>query len=120
MILCSNPKAQYLARKEEINEAIASVLEHGRYILGDQVQQFEKEFAEFVGVDFGIGVGSGTEALHLALRGCGIGVGDEIITVSHTAVATVAAIELAGARPVFVDIDPRYYTLAPEHLASAL
>ncbi|MGB3905135.1 MAG: DegT/DnrJ/EryC1/StrS family aminotransferase, partial [Anaerolineae bacterium] len=72
--------------------------------------------AAYVGAAYGIGVGSGTEALHLALLACGVGPGDEVITVSHTAVATVAAIELAGARPVFVDIDPLTYTMDPAQL----
>src|SRR5439155_13372237 len=73
-----------------------------------------------MGVTHAVGVGSGTEALHLALRACGIGAGDAVLTVSHTAVATVAAIELAGATPVLVDIDPRTFTLDPNHLEDAL
>lgn len=113
MILCSNPKAQYLSYKKEIDEAISRVLKSGFYILGDEVVKLEKEFADFIGVSFGIGTGSGTEALHLALSACGIGPGDEVITVSHTAVATVAAIELTGATSHFVDIEPQFYTIAP-------
>ena len=120
MILCSNPKAQYQAHKEEIDSAIQRVLDKGWYILGDETKAFESEFAAYIGVDHGIGVGSGTEALHIALAACGIGLGDEVITVSHTAVATVAAIELAGATPVLVDIDPDYYTLNPDKLESAI
>jgi dTDP-4-amino-4,6-dideoxygalactose transaminase len=92
----------------------------GWYILGDEVAAFEREFASYIGVTDGIGVGSGTEAIHLALKACGIGPGDEIITVSHTALATVAAIELSGATPVFVDIEPKYYTMNPEHLEAAI
>jgi len=107
MILCSNPSAQYLTQKAEIDEAIARVLASGRYVLGPEVQAFEEEFAAYVGVSYGIGVGSGTEAIHLALAACDLQKGDEVITVSHTAVATVAAIELAGGKPVFVDIDRR-------------
>ena len=76
----------------------------------------EYEFATYIGLPHGIGVGSGTEAIHLALAACDIGHGDEVITVSHTAVATVAAIELTGAIPVFVDIEPQYYTLDPAKL----
>ncbi|MGV8081445.1 MAG: DegT/DnrJ/EryC1/StrS family aminotransferase [Syntrophales bacterium] len=120
MILCSNPLAQYHAFKEGIDEAIARVLNGGRYILGEEVRAFEKEFAQYIGVSHGVGVGSGTEALHLALVACGIGDGDEVITVSHTAVATVAAIELTGARPVLVDIDPERFTLDPTRLLKAL
>ena len=120
MILCSNPKAQYLSYKSEIDAAISMVLDSGWYILGNEVQLFEEEFASYIGVAHGIGVGSGTEALHLALSACGIGRGDEVITVSHTAVATVAAIELAGATPVLVDIDPDFYTIDPEKIKSAI
>ncbi len=120
MILCSNPQAQYLAHKTEIDTAMRHVLDSGRYILGEEVKAFETEFAAYLGVAHAIGVGSGTEALHVALAACGIGTGDEVITVSHTAVATVAAIELAGAQPVFVDIEPDFYTLDPYHLEQAI
>ena len=120
MILCANPKAQYLAHRVEIDEAIRRVLERGRYILGEEVNQFEAEFAAFVGVQHGIGVGSGTEALHVALAACELGPGDEVITVSHTAVATAAAIELTGATPVFVDIESDFYTLDPARLKAVI
>jgi dTDP-4-amino-4,6-dideoxygalactose transaminase len=113
MIPCSNPFAQYLAHKNEIDNAIHRVLNSGWYILGEEVKVLEQEFADYIGVAYGIGTGSGTEAIHLALLACGIGSGDEVITVSHTAVATIAAIELAGAVPVFVDIEPDYYTMDP-------
>jgi dTDP-4-amino-4,6-dideoxygalactose transaminase len=111
MIQCSNPLAQYLAQKDQIDAAIARVLAKGLYILGDEVRGLEEEFAAFNGVHHGVGVGSGTEALHLALRTCGIAPGSEVITVSHTAVATVAAIELAGAAAVLVDVEPGYGTI---------
>ncbi|RME35204.1 MAG: DegT/DnrJ/EryC1/StrS family aminotransferase, partial [Thermoflexia bacterium] len=104
---------QYAGLKEEIDAAIGRVLARGRFILGEEVATFEEEFAAACGVACAVGVASGTDALHLALRACGIGPGDEVITVSHTAVATVAAIELAGARPVLVDVDPRRYTMDP-------
>ncbi len=120
MILCSNPLAQYLSRKKEIDLAINRVLRKGRYILGEEVKTFEKEFAGYIGVAYGTGVGSGTEALHIALLACGIGQGDEVITVSHTAVATVSAIESTGARPVFVDIDPVSYTIDVEKIKKAI
>jgi dTDP-4-amino-4,6-dideoxygalactose transaminase len=120
MILCSNPKAQYLSYKSEIDTAISRVLDSGRYILGNEVRSFEEEFARFIDVAHGIGVGSGTEAIHLALSACGIGRGDEVITVSHTAVATVAAIELAGATPVLVDINPDFYTIDTEKIESVI
>ncbi|MFH1798615.1 MAG: DegT/DnrJ/EryC1/StrS family aminotransferase [Candidatus Omnitrophota bacterium] len=120
MIHVANPKAQYLSRKREIDEAIARVLKSGRYILGEEVARFECEFSEFIGVEYGIGVGSGTEALHLALAVCGIGPGDEVITAAHTAVATVAAISLTGATPVFVDIEPECYTIDPQRVEEAI
>lgn len=120
MILCANPREQYLAHQSEIDAAIAHVLEKGWYILGEEVRAFESEFAAYVGVQHGIGVGSGTDALHIALAACGIGPGDEVITVSHTAVATVAAIEMAGATPVLVDIEPDFFTLDPDRLEEAI
>jgi dTDP-4-amino-4,6-dideoxygalactose transaminase len=106
-------RRQYEYIKDEIDQTIARVLRRGRFILGEEVAAFEQEFAAFCGTAYAVGVGSGTDALHLALRACGIGPGDEVITVSYTAVATVRAIELAGARPVFVDVDPRRYTIDP-------
>ncbi len=116
MILCSNPKAQYHAHKEAIDAAVRRVFESGFYILGQEVAAFENEYAAYQGVGHCVAVGSGTEALHVALRALGIGHGDEVITVAHTAVATVSAIELAGATPVFADIDPAHYTLDPSKL----
>lgn len=120
MISTANPKAQYLSYKDDINTAIQNVLNSGWYVLGKEVDLFEKEFAEFNGVKYAIGVGSGTEALHIALRALDIGPGDEVITASHTAVATASAIELAGAKPVFIDIDPEYFTLDPNLIESAI
>lgn len=111
MIQVSNPYSDYIRHKSEILEAINRVLENGRYILGDEVKFFENEFAAYVGTKYAVGVGSGTEALHLALKAIGIKRGDEVITVSHTAVATVSAIVMSGARPVFVDIDPLTYLI---------
>ncbi len=104
-------RRQYLSIKEEIDEAVARVLSRGWFILGEEVKSFEEEFAAYCGAAYGVGVGSGTEALHLALLACGVESGDEVITVPNTAVATVAAIELAGATPVFVDIDPVTYNI---------
>src|SRR5690242_337779 len=101
-----DPRANYLARKEEIDQAIDQVLNSGRYIMGGELSAFENEFANYIGVAHAIGVGSGTDALHLSLRASGIVAGDLVITVSNTAVATVAAIELAGATPVLIDVDP--------------
>jgi dTDP-4-amino-4,6-dideoxygalactose transaminase len=116
----SDPKAGYLAHRSEIDAAIKRVLESGWYILGREVAAFEQAFAAYVGVSHAIGVGSGTDALELSLRACGVGPGDIVFTVSHTAVATVAAIELVGATPVFVDIDPATYTMDPNSLEIAM
>ncbi|MDA8239839.1 MAG: DegT/DnrJ/EryC1/StrS family aminotransferase [Nitrospiraceae bacterium] len=116
----TDPSANYRAHAEEISAAISSVLEKGRYILGEEVAAFEREFAGFIGVGFGIGTGNGTDALHLALRACGVLPGDEVITVSHTAVATVAAIELCGAIPVFVDIERNTFTIDISQIEGAV
>ena len=120
MILCSNPLQQYFSYKEDIDAAIARVLNGGWYILGEETKAFEREFSNYIGVAHGIGVGSGTEALHIALAACGVARGDEVITVSHTAVATVAAIELTGAIPVFVDIELDYYTMNADAIEVAI
>ncbi|MGB9299106.1 MAG: DegT/DnrJ/EryC1/StrS family aminotransferase [Anaerolineae bacterium] len=120
MIPFSDLRLQYLSIKDEIDASIQRVLTSGWFILGSEVQAFEEEFAAYLGAGNAAGVGSGTEALHLALLACGVGPGDEVITVSHTAVATVAAIELTGARPVFVDIDPRSYTMDPTQLGGKI
>jgi len=120
MIPQTDPRANYLAHQAEIDAAIAQVLMAGRYILGEPVAAFEREFAAYLGVGHAIGVASGTDALHLALRACGVGPGSHVFTVSHTAVATVAAIELAGATPVLVDIEPATFTMDPQRLEDAL
>ena len=120
MILCSSPLPQYLSYKAEIDAAISRVLNGGWYILGEETNVFEGEFANYIGVSHGIGVGSGTEALHIALVACGVKQGDEVITVSHTAVATVSAIELTGATPAFVDIEPAFYAMNPTAIEGAI
>lgn len=104
-------KAQYDPIKEEVRQSIAHTLEGMNLFLGESVQGFEQEFAKFCGAKFGVGVGSGTEALHLALIALEIGAGAEVITVSHTFIATSEAISHVGAKPVFVDIDPKTYTM---------
>ncbi|HYA42169.1 MAG TPA: DegT/DnrJ/EryC1/StrS family aminotransferase, partial [Syntrophobacteraceae bacterium] len=115
----SSPLASYLSRKQEIEAAIDKVLRSGRYILGEEVAAFEHELARYLEVKHAIGVGSGTDALYLALRACGVGDGDLVVTVSHTAVATVAAIEMCGAHPVFVDIRGDDFTMDPAMAATA-
>lgn len=111
MISCAFPLAQYQPLESEIQTAIRAVLESGHYILGPQVEGFEKEFARYLDIPHAIGCGSGTDALVLALRAHDIGAGDEVIVPSHTATATVAAVAMSGAMPVFADIDPAFYTL---------
>jgi dTDP-4-amino-4,6-dideoxygalactose transaminase len=116
----ANPHASYIAHQEEIDAAIHRVLASGWYVLGQEISAFEEEFAGYIGSREAVGVGSGTDALVLALRACGVGPGDAVLTVSHTAVATVAAIELAGARPVLAEVEPETFTLDPAGLEAAL
>jgi dTDP-4-amino-4,6-dideoxygalactose transaminase len=104
-------KAQHRTIQKEIREAINRVLETSEFALGSEVAAFETEFANYCGARHGIAVNSGTSALHLALLAAGIGAGDEVITVPFTFIATVAAVIYTGARPIFVDIDPRSYTM---------
>ena len=120
MIFFSNPQAQYNTYKKEIDAAIQKVLSGNQFILGENVSAFEEEFAKYIGVDHVIGVANGTDAICLALRALNIGPGKEVIAPSHTAVATVAAIEMAGATPILVDIDPVYYTISPEAIEQAI
>jgi len=104
-------QAQFRIIRPEIMGAIEGVLESMQLFLGPQSQEFEREFSQFCGCSHGVGLSTGTDALALALRACDIGPGDEIITVANTFIATVEAIALVGARPVFVDIDPETYTM---------
>ena len=116
----TDPRAGYLAQQPAIDRAISRVLDGGSYILGKEVESFEAAFADFVGVAHAVGCASGTDAIELALRACNIGAGDLVFTVSHTAVATVAAIERVGARAVLIDVEPGTYTMAPRELSRAL
>jgi dTDP-4-amino-4,6-dideoxygalactose transaminase len=104
----------------ELQAATERVLQGGWYILGPEVEAFEAEFASYHGVAHAVGVATGTDAIELALRAAGIGPGDEVITVAHTAVATVCAVERAGATPVLVDIDRDSYTMDPSAAAAAI
>lgn len=113
MIPFSEVKTQYESIKDEIREAFDQVFESSWFILGKNVEAFENEFASYCRAKFGVGVGSGTEALHLALLACEVQPGDEVITVANTAVPTISAISFARAKPVFVDIDPDTYTISP-------
>jgi dTDP-4-amino-4,6-dideoxygalactose transaminase len=113
-------RAQLAAIKPEIQAAIAGVLESGQFVLGEEVAKLEQELAAYAGAAHGVAVNSGTSALHLALLALKVGPGDEVITVPHTFVATVAAILYTGARAVLVDIDPRTFNMDPERLESAI
>jgi dTDP-4-amino-4,6-dideoxygalactose transaminase len=115
----ASPLAQYRAHQAPIQSAIDRVLNSGTYILGAEVEDFESAFGEYCGAGHAVGVASGTDALILGLKALGIGPGDEVITVSHTAVATVAAILAVGAEPVLVDVDEVYLTLDPATLDRA-
>jgi dTDP-4-amino-4,6-dideoxygalactose transaminase len=113
-------KAQYANIKDDIRTAVDAVLASTQYTLGREVAAFEEEFAAYVGGRFGVAVNSGTSALHLALLAAGVGPGDEVITVACTFVATVAAIDYTGARPVFVDVDPETLTMDPGQVEAAV
>lgn len=113
-------KAQYGAIKDEVNPAIQEVLDSCEFTLGSKVAAFEERFATYCGVNHAIAVNSGTSALHLALLAAGVGPGDEVITVPFTFVATIAAIDYTGARTVFVDIDPRSFTMDVTAIESAI
>jgi len=113
-------KAQYLSIKTEIDAAILGVLDSCQFTLGPEVAAFEREFAAYCQAPHGIGVNTGTSALHLALLAAGVGPGDEVITVPFTFVATVSAIDYTGATPVFIDIDPRRFTMDPQAIEAAI
>ena len=112
--------AQYQTIKSEIDDAIQRVLDSGWFILGEEVASFEKEMAEYLGVNHAVGVASGTDALILALRALEIGEGDEVILPAYTFFATAGAVLHVGARPVLVDIDPRTYCLDPNQMKAAV
>jgi dTDP-4-amino-4,6-dideoxygalactose transaminase len=113
-------KAQYASIKGEVNAAIQGILDSCQFTLGSEVAAFEQEFAAYSQAAHGIGVNTGTSALHLALLAADVGAGDEVITVPFTFVATVSAIHYTGARPVFVDIDPATFTMDPAQLEAAI
>jgi len=113
-------KAQYKLIKKEIDSAIKRVLESGRFIGGEEVEKFEKEVVKFCGTKYAIGVNSGTDALFLSLKALGVGKGDEVITTPFTFIATAEVIANLGAKPVFVDIDPKTFNINPEKLLKKL
>jgi dTDP-4-amino-4,6-dideoxygalactose transaminase len=111
---------QHARLRAELDGAIREVVEGCSFILGPQVERFERAFADYCQVKHCVGVSSGTDALRLALQGCGVGEGDEVITTPLTFGATVEAIFQVGARPVFVDVDPDFFTLDPQRIDDAL
>src|SRR5688500_17644426 len=113
-------RAQYRQLKPEIEAAIGRVLENAQFVLGPAVDGFEREFSAYCDVHHTVALNTGTSALHVALLAAGVRPGDEVITVPFTFVATVAAIEYAGAKPVFVDIDASYYTMDPSAVERAV
>ena len=120
MIACINPKENYLSHKREIEQAISNVCESGQYILGEEVKNFEREFCDFVGSKYALGVASGTDAIFLSLKSLNIGASDEVITTSHTATATISAIEATGAKAIFVDIEEDYFSINASMIASMI
>lgn len=113
-------KAQYLSIKEEIDAAIASVIADAAFIKGKYVESFERHFADYLGVKHCIGVGNGTDALFISLKCLGIGAGDEVIVPANSFIATSEAVTLAGAKPVFADCDPNFYTISPQKIEEAI
>lgn len=120
LLLTADPKANFLAHADEIRAAIERTLHSGHYILGPEVAAFEREWAEYHGGGYAIGVANGTEAIELALRAAGVGAGEAVATVANTVSATVTAIEQIGARPVFVEIDEGTMLMAPRALEETL
>ena len=104
-------KAQYATIKNEVEVAIKNVVENQDFILGEEVKNLEREVAVYCGTKYGVGVASGTDALILALRALDVGPGDEVVTTPFTFFATAESISIVGAKPVFVDIDPKTYNI---------
>lgn len=120
MIPMVDLKTQYARLKPEMDAAVQEVLESCAFVLGPNVKAFEDEAAAYLGVKHAIGCASGTDALHLALRALGVGEGDEVVTSAFTFIATAEAIRYVGAKPVFVDIDPRTFNITPAAVAAAI
>jgi len=113
-------RAAYLELKEELDAACRRVMDSGWYILGEEVEQFEQEFAAYCGTQHCVGVGSGLDALHLSLRAMGVGPGDEVIVPSNTYIATWLAVSQCGATPIPVEPDERTYNIDPALIESAV
>jgi len=113
-------RPQFKEIEDEVMDQVAQCLKRGQFILGENVESLEEEFSDYIGVRYGVGVASGTDALHLGLLACGVGQGDEVITVANTFIATALAISFVGARPHFIDIDSETYTMDSEKLREFL
>ncbi len=120
MIPIIDSKRQYATIGSEVEKAVCEVLRSGSYILGPNAKALESELAEFLNVKYTVGLNSGTDALHLALRALDIGAGDEVITTAFTFVATTEAIGIVGAKPVFVDINPDTFNIDPDKIEAAI
>ena len=120
MIKVFNPKKQYDKLKKPILSNISKVLEKGDYILGAEVRKLENKFKKYFNIKYAVAVKNGTDALLLSLKSLDVGIGDEVITTSHTALATIAAIIESGAKPVVVDIEKDFYTLDPKRILASI
>ena len=120
MIPILDSKRQYATIGAEVEKAVCDVLRSGSYILGPNAKALEQELADFIGCKYTVGLNSGTDALHLALRALDIGAGDEVITVAFTFVATTEAIGIVGVKPVFVDIDEDTFNMDASKLEAAI
>ena len=120
VLLFADPVRHAQAQRQEILAAVERVVDSHQYVLGQEVSKFESEFGRWLGLSHAVGVASGTDAITLTLRGCGLGSGDEVITVANAGVPPVAAILAAGTIPVFADIDPQYLTLDPAAVEAAI
>lgn len=119
-IYTSNPQSEFFKYQSEIEDSVLRVLRNGKYILGNELDSFENSFKNYIGAKFCIGVANGTDAIEIALRSLDIGVDDEVLTVSHTAVPTVAAIVAVGAKPVLVDVEKDFYTIDPTKIIKSI
>ncbi len=115
-----NLKLHYQQYKSRIDEAVQRVLDSGYFILGPELEKFEKDFESYLGSGYVVGCASGTDAIYLALAACDVGPGDEVLVVAHTAVPTICAIRMTGATPVFVDISGSLYTMDPDDIEAKI
>ena len=114
MIKQASPYHQYKIYEKKINSVVRKVFKSGMYVLGDQVKKFESEFSKYIKVKNAISCANGTDALFMALKQLNIGEGDEVLVPSHTALASAAAIKMAGAKPVYVDVKTDCFTIDPD------